>query len=68
VAINRFESEVTPDITEVREALDLDASHPIVICDARYKESAKSVVLGLFDLLITSFRKRGTRSSARRSL
>lgn len=67
VAINRFE-DVTPDITEVREALDLDPSHPIVVCDARYKESAKSVVLALFDLLIVSFRKRGTRSSARRSL
>lgn len=69
VAINRFEPDVTPDLTEVREALDLDASHPIVFCDARYKESAKSVVLGLFDLLIGSFRKRGSRASAgRRSL
>ena len=69
VAINRFEPDVPPDLTEVREALDLDASHPIVFCDARYKESAKSVVLGLFDLLIVSFRKRGGRASAgRRSL
>jgi signal recognition particle receptor subunit beta len=67
VAINRFE-DITPDISEVREALDLDQSHPIVVCDARYKESAKSVVLALFDLLIVSFRKRGTRAAARRSL
>jgi uncharacterized protein len=69
VAINRFEADANPDLTEVREALDLDVSHPIVFCDARYKESAKSVVLALFDLLIAASRKRGGRASAgRRSL
>lgn len=68
VAINRFDPSVTPDIVEVRDALDLDPAHPIVVCDARYKESAKSVVLGLFDLLIASFRRRGSRSVDRRSL
>ena len=65
VAINRFD-DTTPDLTEVREALDLDVSHPIVFCDARYKESAKSVVLALFELLMVSFRKRGVRASAGR--
>src|SRR5690606_37575231 len=69
VAINRFEADVSPDLNEVREALDLDASHPIVFRDARYKESAKSVVLALFDLLIAASRKRGGRASTgRRSL
>lgn len=65
VAINRFD-DTTPDLAEVREALDLDMSHPIVFCDARYKESAKSVVLALFDLLVVSFRKRVVRGSAGR--
>lgn len=65
VAINRFENDdSTPDLNEVREALDLEASHPIVFCDARYKESAKSVVLALFDLLITVSSMRSRRSSS----
>jgi signal recognition particle receptor subunit beta len=68
VAINRFEADVTPNISEVREALDLDESHPIVLCDARYKESVKSVVLSLLELLIVEFKKRAARpSEGRRS-
>jgi len=52
----------------VREALDLDESHPIVLCDARYKESVKSVVLSLLELLIVEFKKRSSRpSEARKS-
>lgn len=67
VAINRFD-ENTPNIAEVREALDLDESHPIVMCDARYKESVKGVVLSLLDLLIVEFKKRSSRpSEGRRS-
>lgn len=67
VAINRFEDD-TPNISEVREALDLDDSHPIVLCDARYKESVKAVVLSLLELLIVEFKKRAARpSEARRS-
>ena len=62
VAINRFEDEA-PNLTEVREALDLDESHPIVMCDARYKESVKGVVLSLLELLIVEFKRRGTRAS-----
>jgi signal recognition particle receptor subunit beta len=67
VAINRFEDD-TPNIAEVREALDLDESHPIVLCDARYKESVKAVVLSLLELLIVEFKKRAARpSEGRRS-
>ncbi len=68
VAINRFDTSHSPNLTEVREALDLDASHPIVVCDARYKESVKSVVLSLLELLIVEFKKRSARpSEGRRS-
>ena len=52
-----------PNLAEVREALDLDDSHPIVLCDARYKESVKSVVLSLLELLIVEFKRRSTRAS-----
>ncbi len=63
VAINRFENEDTPNLSEVREALDLDDTHPIVLCDARYKESVKSVVLSLLELLIVEFKRRHMRAS-----
>ena len=67
VAINRFDDEQA-NIAEVREALDLDESHPIVLCDARYKESVKGVVLSLLELLIVEFKKRSSRpSEGRRS-
>lgn len=65
VAINRFDDD-TPDLTEVREALDLAEDHPIVICDARYLESVKLVVLRLLDLLVVEFKRKKTRASAGR--
>jgi signal recognition particle receptor subunit beta len=64
-AVNRFEGTPTPYLAEVREALDLDTRHPIVMCDARYKESVKAVVLAVLELVIIQLRH-GTRPSARR--
>jgi uncharacterized protein len=66
VAINRFDDSPAPNLNEVREALDLDVSHPIVLCDARYKESVKSVVLSLLELLIEQFKTRHARQSGAR--
>ena len=66
VAVNRFEGSEAPVVGEVREALDLDASHPIVLCDARYKESVKGVVLSLLELLIEQFKHRHNRQSTAR--
>ena len=69
VAINRFDDDETPDLTEVREALDLAEDHPIVVCDARFLESVKLVVLRLLDLLVVEFKRKKTRaSSGRKSL
>ena len=68
IVIDDGSTDDTPNIAEVREALDLDESHPIVLCDARYKESVKSVVLSLLELLIVEFKKRASRpSEGRRS-
>jgi uncharacterized protein len=66
VAINRFDGSEAPDLTEVREALDLDAEHPIVLCDARYRESVKGAVLSLIELLLSKSRRR--QSDSRRQL
>jgi signal recognition particle receptor subunit beta len=64
VAVNRFEGSDAPDMAEVREALDLEQEHPIVLCDARYKESVKAAVLSLIELLMAKSRRR--QSSRRR--
>ena len=66
VAINRFEGDA-PVVSEVREALDLSPEVPIVECDARYKESVKSVVLSLLELLIAQFKSGRRQSNARKA-
>lgn len=52
IAVNCFDSSesYTPD--EVREALDLDANTPVMLCDARDRESCKSVLITLVEHLI----------------
>jgi uncharacterized protein len=67
VAVNRFEDGPTPNSAEVREALDLAPEVPLVECDVRYKESVKSVVLSLLELLIVQFRTGRRQSSARKA-
>jgi signal recognition particle receptor subunit beta len=66
VAINRFPDSPAPNLAEIREALDLTEGVPIVECDARYRESVKSVVLTLLELLIDRFKQRRP-STARRA-
>jgi signal recognition particle receptor subunit beta len=63
VAINRFDGSDAPDLNEVRDALDLATEHPIVLCDARYKESVKNAVLALLETLIKRRRQSGSRRS-----
>jgi uncharacterized protein len=58
IAINRFPEGPAPNLAEVRDALDVSTAVPIVECDARYKESVKSVVLSLLELLIDQFKMR----------
>jgi signal recognition particle receptor subunit beta len=65
VAINRFPDGPQPNVSEVREALDLAATVPMVECDVRYKESVKSVMLSLLELLIGQYKHR--QSAARKA-
>ncbi|MFC4911518.1 GTP-binding protein [Actinomadura gamaensis] len=46
VAVNRF-GERGPSLPKVRAALDLDAHVPLVECDARLRESSKTVLIEL---------------------
>ena len=69
VAVNRFEGDdQAPDLSEVKLALDLDETHPIVLCDARSMDSAKAVVLSLIELLIAAKKRKMRPSEGRRSL
>jgi signal recognition particle receptor subunit beta len=52
VAVNRFDSAVEYTAAEVRDALDLDAHVPTVLCDARSRTSGRDVLLALVDHLV----------------
>jgi signal recognition particle receptor subunit beta len=47
VALNVFDGSRNYSVEDVRGALDLDSNLPIVLCDARSRESAKEVLIAL---------------------
>ncbi len=49
VALNVFAGSRRYSVEDVRVALDLDPNLPIVLCDARSKESAKEVLISLIE-------------------
>ncbi len=53
VAVNLFESSDRFDITEIREALGVSDDIPVVECDARQRESVKSVLVTLAETVLS---------------
>ncbi|NEB82265.1 ATP/GTP-binding protein [Streptomyces sp. SID14478] len=49
VGVNCFEGAARYPAESVRRALDLDAQVPVVLCDARDKESVKDVLIGVVE-------------------
>ncbi|RCG28175.1 ATP/GTP-binding protein [Sphaerisporangium album] len=49
VAVNCFEGARQYDIEEIRMAVDLGPSTPVVLCDARRRESSKNVLVTLVE-------------------
>jgi len=49
IALNVFEGSRRYSTDDVRAALDLDPGLPIVLCDARSRESAKEVLISLIE-------------------
>ena len=47
VAVNLFDGEVAHEPEDVREALAISAHVPIVLCDARFRQSVKHVLIEL---------------------
>ncbi|MEV0032138.1 ATP/GTP-binding protein [Nocardia sp. NPDC050793] len=52
VGVNCFDGAPRYTVDEVRDALDLDPDTPVMLCDARERESAKNVLLTLVQHLI----------------
>ena len=49
VALNCFDGARRYDTEDVRAALDLEPGQPVILCDARSKESAKEVLITLVE-------------------
>ncbi|MEU0878407.1 ATP/GTP-binding protein [Lentzea sp. NPDC005914] len=47
VAVNCFDGSQAYTVEEVRHALDLDDAIPVMLCDARERDSSKTVLVGL---------------------
>jgi signal recognition particle receptor subunit beta len=47
VGVNCFEGAARYPVEDVRRALDLDAGVPLVMCDARDRESVKEILVGV---------------------
>jgi signal recognition particle receptor subunit beta len=54
VAVNCFDGAPRYDPADVRIALDLDPSVPVLICDARLRESVKTILIGLVRHALTA--------------
>jgi signal recognition particle receptor subunit beta len=52
VAVNCFDDAPHYDPDDVRIALDLDPGAPVVLCDARDKESVKHVLITLIGYVL----------------
>ena len=52
LAVNRFDDARHFELEEVREALGLDASVPVVACDARDRGSVRDVLVALMDQVV----------------
>ncbi|MFI6349782.1 GTP-binding protein [Streptomyces sp. NPDC050560] len=54
VAVNCFEGSARHTAEAVRDALDLDEGVPVVLCDARERESVKEVLVGVVEHAIAT--------------
>ncbi|GAA1967073.1 GTP-binding protein [Catenulispora subtropica] len=59
IAVNQFDGAQQYGHEELRQALALEDDTPLLICDARLRESAKGVLVALLEHAITQQRMRG---------
>jgi signal recognition particle receptor subunit beta len=65
VAVNRFDGTVAYPVNEVRAALELRPDVPVVVCDARRRDSAVAVLLALVQHLLDTDTRRPELEPAR---
>ncbi|MFK0254898.1 GTP-binding protein [Streptomyces sp. NPDC090445] len=58
VAVNCFDGAERHPVVSVREALDLDPGVPVLLCDARDRESVKDVLVGVVEHAMSLARAR----------
>lgn len=66
VAVNRFEAPAgpEPDLAQIREALCLSERVPLIDCDARRRESSKTVLITLVKYLAHCKKSAAARETA----
>jgi signal recognition particle receptor subunit beta len=63
VAVNCFDGAPRYDVDEVQDALSIPPSVPLILCDARHRESVKSVLIAVVEhamAVLRAERRRGT--------
>ncbi|MEU3405658.1 ATP/GTP-binding protein [Streptomyces sp. NPDC006670] len=58
VAVNCFDGADRHPVVTIREALDLDTEVPVLLCDARDRESVKDVLVGVVEHAMSLARAR----------
>jgi uncharacterized protein len=64
VAVNCFEGAREYDLEEVQAALNLGSGIPVLLCDARVKESGKKVLIALVQHAMETRKKQAAAASA----
>jgi uncharacterized protein len=54
IGVNRFDKGFDYTVEEIRNALDLSPKIPVILCDARSRDSAKQVLTSLVKFLLSS--------------
>lgn len=57
IAVNLFDQAERHDAEEIRDALTLPGDVPLVLCDARNRESAKEVLITLVEYVVAVHRR-----------
>ena len=64
IAVNQFDGASSHELEEIRGALQLDPEVLVTYCDARERNSVKSVLLTLFEVILTRMQSRQNASSS----
>jgi len=68
IAVNQFDHADRYDPEEIRDALTLGPDVPLVLCDARDRDSTKQVLITLVEYVVASHRRGGAAMAGGRSL